>query len=107
MYLGPRCPDRLSYQELIVAKVEVRICKVLDLGVIPIPSASIVRLQKVIASVRVSTLGPVLMTFVILSFHYAQDLEKDLGGGCGESWDVDPPADATGQEVRHASSEGA
>jgi hypothetical protein len=96
MYLGPRCPDRLSYQELIAAKV-----------VIPIPSASIVPLQKAIASVRVSTLGPVLMTFVILSFHYAQDLEKDLGGGCGESWDVDPPADATGQEVRHASSEGA
>jgi hypothetical protein len=73
-YPGPYCPDRPSSEELSVAEVEPRIHKVLVLGVNLTPGADPVPLWRGIASVRVSTLGPVLEAFVILSFHYAHDL---------------------------------
>jgi hypothetical protein len=55
-------------------EVEARIHKVLDLGVFPIPGAGPIPLWSGITSVMVSTLGPVSMAFVILSFHCARDL---------------------------------
>jgi hypothetical protein len=79
-YLGPYCPDRPSSEELSVAEVEPRIHKVLDLGVNLTPGADPVPLRRGITSVRVSTLGPVLEAFVILSFHCARDLAQALGG---------------------------
>jgi hypothetical protein len=57
-----------------MVEVEARIRKVLDLGVIPTPSADPVPLRRGITSVRVSTLGPVSTTFMILSFHCCRDL---------------------------------
>jgi hypothetical protein len=105
-YLGPSCPDRFSSEELSAAKVEVWIRKVLDLGVIPTPGADPVPLQRGIASVRASTLGPILAVFMILSLHYSRDLVEGLGGGRGELRDADPPADAAGREASHAFSAG-
>jgi hypothetical protein len=103
-YLGPSCPDRPSFKELSAVVVEAQIHKVLDFGVTPTLSVGPNPVQRGIASVRVSYLGPISTTFVILSFHYASDLAQGLGGGCDESWDADPPADAMGWEARHASS---
>jgi hypothetical protein len=40
-------------------------------------------LWREIASVRVSTLGPVSVALVILSFHCARDIAEGLGGGRG------------------------
>jgi hypothetical protein len=104
-YLGPSCPDRPSSEELSAVEVEARIHKVLDLGVNPIPGAILVPLQRGITSVRVYTLGLVSVSFVILSFHCTHDLAQGLGGGRDEPRDADQPADATGWEARHASSE--
>jgi hypothetical protein len=73
-YPGPSCPDHPSSDELSVAEVEAWIDKVLDLGVNPTPSAGPIPLQRGIASVRVSTLGPVLVAFTILSFQCTRDL---------------------------------
>jgi hypothetical protein len=104
-YLGPSYPDRPSSEELSAVEVEARIHKVLDLGVNPIPGAILVPLQRGITSVRVYTLGLISVTFVILSFHCTRDLAQGLGGGRDEPRDADQPADATGREARHASSE--
>jgi hypothetical protein len=104
-YPGPSCTDHPSFEELSAAEVEANIHKVLDLGVNLTPGASLVPLQRGIASVRVSTLGPILMAFAMLSFHCARDLAQGLGGGLGEPRDVNPPADVIGREVRHTSSE--
>jgi hypothetical protein len=69
-----------------VVEVEAWIYKVLDLGVIPTPSADPVPLRRGpvplrrgIANVRVNTLGPIFAAFTILSFHYARDLVHGLG----------------------------
>jgi hypothetical protein len=104
-YPGPSCPNRPSSEELSAVEVEARIHKVLALGVIPTTGAGPIPLRRGIASVRISTLDPIFMAFMILSFHYACDLVQGLGGGCGEPRDADPPADAVGREARHASSE--
>jgi hypothetical protein len=85
--------------------VEAQILKVLDVGVIPTPGTGPVPLRRGISSVRVSTLGPISVAFVILSFHYTRDLMQGLGGCHNESQNVDPPADAVGWEARHASTE--
>jgi hypothetical protein len=102
-YPGSNCPDRPSPEELSVAEVEAWIHKVLDSVVIPSPGTGPDTLQRGIASVRVSTLGPVSMAFAILSFDYAHDLAQDLRDGHGESQDTDPLAGASGREARHAS----
>jgi hypothetical protein len=57
-----------------VVEVEARIRKVLNLGVITTPGAAPVPLWRGIASVRVSTLGPISMAFTILSLHCTRDL---------------------------------
>jgi hypothetical protein len=85
LYLGLSCPDRPTSEELSVVEVEAWIHKVLDLGVNPTPSACPIPLRSGIASVMVSTLGPVSMAFAILSFHCTRDLQQDLGGDRGES----------------------
>jgi hypothetical protein len=106
MYLGPSYPGCHSSKELSVAEIDTRIHKVLDLGVNPNPGAGPGPLQRGIASVKVSTLGPVLVAFAILSFHCAHDSTQGLGCDRGEPWDADLPADAARWEGRHASSEG-
>jgi hypothetical protein len=58
-YMWSSCPDCPSSKELSVVEVEARIYKVLDLGVIPTPSADPVPLRRGIANVRVNTLGPI------------------------------------------------
>jgi hypothetical protein len=45
------------------------------------------------------------MAFMILSFHCACDPTQGLGCGGNESRGANPPMDATGREVRHASNE--
>jgi hypothetical protein len=104
-YLGPSCPDHPSSEELSAAEVDAQIHKILDLGVNLTPSSSPVPLWRGIASVRVNTLGPILVAFAILSFHYAHDLAQGLGAVHEELRDADPPGDAVGHKVRHASSE--
>jgi hypothetical protein len=84
-YPGLSCPDHPISEELSVVEVEAWIHKVLDLGVNPTPSACPVPLWRGIASVMVSTLGPVSVAFAILSFHCTCDLKQGLGGSRGES----------------------
>jgi hypothetical protein len=84
MYQGPSCPDRPSSEELSAAEVEAQIHRVLDLGVKPTLGAGPVPLWRGISSVRISTLGPVSVAFVILAFHCGCDLAQGLGGGPGE-----------------------
>jgi hypothetical protein len=86
-----------------MVEVEVQIRKILDLGVIPTPGASQVPLLRGIASVSVSTLGPIFVAFAILSFYYAHDLVQGLWGSHGESWYANPSMDAARQKARHAS----
>jgi hypothetical protein len=96
LYPRPRCPDRPSFEELSTAEVNVQIHKVLDLGVNPNPGSSPSSLQGGVAMARVSMLGPVLMAFMILSFHYTQSYTGSWGWsrratrcppaqGCGEA----------------------
>jgi hypothetical protein len=73
-YPGASCPDRPSSEEWSAAEVEDWIHKVLDVRVNPNPGPGPVPQQRWIASVSVSTLGPILVAVVILSFHYAHDL---------------------------------
>jgi hypothetical protein len=103
VYPGSSCPDCPSPEELSVVEVKARICKVLDSVVTLSPDAVPDPLQRGIASVRVSILGPIPVAFMILSFHCARDLVQGLGDGCNESRDADAPVDASGWEVRHAS----
>jgi hypothetical protein len=65
--------DRPSPEELSVVEVETRICKVLDSTVIASHDASPDPIRRWIASVRVSTLVPIFVAFVILSFHNIHD----------------------------------
>jgi hypothetical protein len=74
MYLGPSCPNRPSSEELSMVEVEAWIHKVLDLGVNSTPGVGPVPIRRGIASVGVSTLGPVLVAFMILSLNCAHDL---------------------------------
>jgi hypothetical protein len=107
MWMYPRSsyPARPSSEELSAAEVEAQIHMVLDLGVNPNSGADPVPLRRGISSVRVSTLGPASVAFIILSFHYAHNLAQSLRGGRGEPWDADLPSDAARREVRHPSSE--
>jgi hypothetical protein len=73
-YPGSSCPDRPSPEELSTREVETGIHKVLDSVVILSPDVGPDPLQRGIASVRVSTIGPVSTAFVILFFHCAHDL---------------------------------
>jgi hypothetical protein len=104
-YLGSSYPDRPSSEELSVVEVEDWIHKVLNFGVNLAPGAGPVPLRSGIASIRVSSLGPIYAASAILSFHYACDLEQVLEGSHGESLDAHPPVNAAGQEVRHTSNE--
>jgi hypothetical protein len=105
MYPRPSCPDRPSSVELSVAKVDIRICKILDLVVNPNPRVGPVPLWRGVASARVSTLIPISVAFVILSFHYAHDHAQGLRGSHDDSQDAISPEDATEREVRCASDE--
>jgi hypothetical protein len=69
LYLGPCCPDCPSSEELSVAEVDTWIHKVLDLSVNPNLEVGPAPLQGGVASARVSMLGPILVVFMILSFH--------------------------------------
>jgi hypothetical protein len=73
VYLGSSCLDRPSPEDLSAAEVETRIRQVLDSTVVPLRSAGPDPLRRGIASVRVSTLGPISAAFMILSFYYARD----------------------------------
>jgi hypothetical protein len=55
---GVQLPLPSLPKELSVVEVETQICKVLEFVVIPSPGAGPNPLQRGIASVRVSTLGP-------------------------------------------------
>jgi hypothetical protein len=68
MYAGPSCPDRPSSEELSAVKVNAWIHKVLDLGVNKHPGVGLIPLRRGVASAWASTLGPILVAFVILSF---------------------------------------
>jgi hypothetical protein len=102
-YSGSSCPDRPSSEELSATEVEARMHKALDLRVILIPSVDPIPIRRGITSARVSTLGPISVAFMILSFHCAHDLAQGLGGSRGESRDADLPVDAIVWEARHAS----
>jgi hypothetical protein len=104
-YPGRICPNRPFYEELSVVEVDARIHRVLDLGVNPTPRAGPIPLRRGIASARVSTLGPVSVTFAILSFNCACDLAQGPRGSHGEPWDADLLVDATRLEARHATGE--
>jgi hypothetical protein len=62
-----------------MVEVEAHIHRVMDLGVIPTPGAGPILVQRGITSIKVSTLGPISMDFVIISFNHAHDLAQDLG----------------------------
>jgi hypothetical protein len=82
MYPGPSYPDCSISEELCVVEVEAWIHNVLDLvvnlnsgaGTSPRPGPGPVPLRTGIACIRVSTLGPILASFMILSFHCTHDL---------------------------------
>jgi hypothetical protein len=105
LYLGPSCPDRPSSEELSTAEVDSQIHKVLDLGANLNPRVSPVPLQEGIVGSRVSTLGPILAAYEILSFHCAHSLAQGLGGGCSKLQEVDSPEDAARQEASHVFNE--
>jgi hypothetical protein len=105
MYPGPSYPDHPTSEELSVMEVDSQIHKVLDLGVNPKPGPDPIPLCRGVASVRVSTSGPVLVAFAILSFHHAHDSTQGLGGDRGEPRDASLPIDAARREVRHTSCE--
>jgi hypothetical protein len=81
LYPGPSYPNRPSFEELSAVEVNSRIHKVIDLGVNPNPEAGPTPLQEGFASARVSTLGPFLAAYVILSFHCTRNLVQGLRGG--------------------------
>jgi hypothetical protein len=58
-----------------------------------------------VASAWFSMQGPVLVAFVILSFHCAHDLGQGLVGGCGEPWGADLHEDAENLEAKCTSDE--
>jgi hypothetical protein len=57
---------------------------VLELGVTPNPGAGPAPLHGGVASTWVSTMGLVLVAFMILSFYCTHDLVQGLRDGCGE-----------------------
>jgi hypothetical protein len=57
-----------------MVEIDSQIHKVLDLGTDPNPRVRPAPLQEEVASARVSMLGPVLTTYMILSFHHAHGL---------------------------------
>jgi hypothetical protein len=85
--------------------VDARIHKVLDHVVNLTLRANPIPLWRGIASVRVSTLGPILAAFTILSFCCTRVLVQGLGGSHGEPWDTNLLMDAARWEARHASDE--
>jgi hypothetical protein len=103
-YPGSSCLNHPSLKELSAAGVESWIHKVLDSTVIPSHDASPDPLRRGIASVRVSTLGPVSVAFTILSFHCARDFAQGLEDGRGELRDAVSPVEASGQEASPAAS---
>jgi hypothetical protein len=50
-------------------------------------------------------LGPVLVAFMILSFHCTRDLAQGLGGGRGEPRDANSPEDTAKREAKRTSHE--
>jgi hypothetical protein len=102
-YPGSSCLYHNSPEELSAAEVESQIYKVLDSAIIPSHGAGPDPLRRGIASVRVSTLGPVSVALAILSFHCTHDSVQGLEDGRGELWDADPPTEASGWEASHAS----
>jgi hypothetical protein len=80
MYPRPSSLVRPSSEELSVIEVEAWIHMVLDLGVNQNSSPVPVPLRRVVTSIRVSTLDPILAAFTILSFHHGHDLALSVGG---------------------------
>jgi hypothetical protein len=81
MWLYPGHPPS---NELSTTEVDSRIHRGLNLGVNPSPGAGPSPLQKWVANARVSTLGPVLVAYAILSFHGARGLAQGLEGSNNE-----------------------
>jgi hypothetical protein len=44
--------------------------------------------------------GPILVAYVILSFHHTHELKQGLRGACSEPWDADLPEDAERWEAK-------
>jgi hypothetical protein len=88
LYPGPSCPDHPSSEELSSVEVDSRIHMFLDLRVYLNPRAGPAPMERGVASNRVIMLGPILVTFAVLSFHYASDLVQGLGGIHGEPRDA-------------------
>jgi hypothetical protein len=100
MYPGLNCPDRPSPKELSMVEVDARIHKVLDLGLSPNPRVGPVPLRRGIASVTVSTLGPVLVAFMILSSHGSHDFPLGPRGDHDVSWEATSAEDAARWEAK-------
>jgi hypothetical protein len=77
-----------------MAEVVTQIHKVLDLGVSPDPGVGTAPLRRGIASARVSTLGPISVTFMILSFHCTHNFVQGLRGVRSKPWDANSPEDS-------------
>jgi hypothetical protein len=102
LYPRPSCPNRPSFEELSVVEIDFRIHKVFDLGVDPNPRAGPAPLQEGFANATVSTPGPALVAYVILSFHHARSLAQGLSGGRDELCDASLPGDAARWEAKNA-----
>jgi hypothetical protein len=76
---------------------------VLDSSVILSPCSVPDPLRRGITSIRVSTLGPISSSFVILSFYCTPDPTQGLGDGHSELQDADSFMDDPGWDVGCAS----
>jgi hypothetical protein len=88
-----------------MAEINTRIHKVLDLGANPSPMASPAPLQEGVASTRVNMFGPILVAYVILSFHHAHGPSYGLRGARSEPWDANLTED-TGCQMSGSEGEG-
>jgi hypothetical protein len=74
LYSGPSYPDCPFSEKLSAAEVDAWIHKVLDLRGKLNPRAGLAPLPGELASTKVSTLGPISVAFMIISFHRTHDL---------------------------------
>jgi hypothetical protein len=101
LYPGPSCPEYPLFKELSATEINTRIPKVLDLGANPNPKAGLAPLQEGVASTRVSMFGPVLVAYMILSFHRTHGLAQGPVGTCSEPRGANMAEDAVRRETNH------
>jgi hypothetical protein len=80
-------------------EINTQIHKVLDLGANPNPGAGPAPLQEGVASTRVSMFRPVLVSYMILSYHCAHSLMQGLRGARSEPQDANLPEDVVRRKV--------